>query len=552
MSPSAEEADAAGNLLASLPGCEEALGVVTSLADIARCLGPSALTVACAPKGDEIPVGRCVIYDPSDPPAIEPGDIALLIGVRGATAVTVGAINDCAPAEAAAVAIKGLGSNLAEIDRASRAAGVAVLAVPDDMSWETLHVLLRAALQASGPAPAGRRASPLEHLFHLANETAELAGGHCAITDDRLVVIAYSTLAHAADPMRLENILGRRDTTADEKFRSEGGVRAFLAGADFIRFEPPGGGRARLTVPIRAGAEFLGVVSVIEPDAGPQGCKEALTGAALIAVPHMLRYIALEEKSRHAHDELLRSVLNGRSLAHQLAHEMGLPVDGDWLAAALRPCGDVRWRRPGGEFRRVKHLVSIALAGHSRHSLVVDTDDDLYAVLPVPKPSSRESITALISRVVCQIRNDSGIEVAAALGRTVGNLSQISESRAEADLVLPILTKRARAEVGELGDVRNELVLVRLRELVKDDVGLLTGRVDALTALESHHEVGYVASVRAFLDAFGDVGVAAGRLFVHPNTLRYRLRRIKEVCGLDLGDPDERFVLDFQLRMMGL
>ncbi|HET6911526.1 MAG TPA: helix-turn-helix domain-containing protein, partial [Mycobacteriales bacterium] len=66
------------------------------------------------------------------------------------------------------------------------------------------------------------------------------------------------------------------------------------------------------------------------------------------------------------------------------------------------------------------------------------------------------------------------------------------------------------------------------------------------------HEVGYVASVRAFLDAFGDVGAAAARLFVHPNTLRYRLRRVKEVCGLDLSDPDERFVLDFQLRMNGM
>jgi DNA-binding PucR family transcriptional regulator len=35
----------------------------------------------------------------------------------------------------------------------------------------------------------------------------------------------------------------------------------------------------------------------------------------------------------------------------------------------------------------------------------------------------------------------------------------------------------------------------------------------------------------------GDPRTAAGRLFVHPNTVRYRLRRIEELTGRSLGDP---------------
>ena len=42
---------------------------------------------------------------------------------------------------------------------------------------------------------------------------------------------------------------------------------------------------------------------------------------------------------------------------------------------------------------------------------------------------------------------------------------------------------------------------------------------------------------------------AAKRVFVHPNTFRYRLRRLTEISGLDLDDPLERLVAELQLRI---
>ena len=36
---------------------------------------------------------------------------------------------------------------------------------------------------------------------------------------------------------------------------------------------------------------------------------------------------------------------------------------------------------------------------------------------------------------------------------------------------------------------------------------------------------------------------AAGRLAVHPNTVRYRMRKMAEVTALDLDDPDKRLAL---------
>lgn len=46
----------------------------------------------------------------------------------------------------------------------------------------------------------------------------------------------------------------------------------------------------------------------------------------------------------------------------------------------------------------------------------------------------------------------------------------------------------------------------------------------------------------AFLDAGGGLEATGRALFVHPNTVRYRLRRIADVTGLDLTDPRDAWI----------
>ena len=48
------------------------------------------------------------------------------------------------------------------------------------------------------------------------------------------------------------------------------------------------------------------------------------------------------------------------------------------------------------------------------------------------------------------------------------------------------------------------------------------------------------------------MSAAAKALFLHPNTFRYRLRRVAEVGEINLADPEQRFVAMLQLRVLGL
>jgi DNA-binding PucR family transcriptional regulator len=56
-------------------------------------------------------------------------------------------------------------------------------------------------------------------------------------------------------------------------------------------------------------------------------------------------------------------------------------------------------------------------------------------------------------------------------------------------------------------------------------------------------------TLRAWLDRPGQVRAVAAELDVHPQTVRYRLRQLRELFGDRLDDADARFELALALRV---
>jgi hypothetical protein len=82
-------------------------------------------------------------------------------------------------------------------------------------------------------------------------------------------------------------------------------------------------------------------------------------------------------------------------------------------------------------------------------------------------------------------------------------------------------------------DLAAELVAHALAPLA----GLAAGPRERLTA-----------TLRAWVDRPGQVQAVAAELGIHPQTVRYRLRQLRELFGADLEDPDRRFELALALR----
>jgi purine catabolism regulator len=71
---------------------------------------------------------------------------------------------------------------------------------------------------------------------------------------------------------------------------------------------------------------------------------------------------------------------------------------------------------------------------------------------------------------------------------------------------------------------------------------------EALGALELRDQRGTLReTLRAFLETGGSHAGASDRLGIHRNTLAYRLRRIGELIGRDVGDPRSWLTLHLAL-----
>lgn len=73
--------------------------------------------------------------------------------------------------------------------------------------------------------------------------------------------------------------------------------------------------------------------------------------------------------------------------------------------------------------------------------------------------------------------------------------------------------------------------------LTGDARWLLDDRVVRLARVDAREDARYVETAQAYLESGCSATHAAEALFVHRNTLSYRLKRIKAISGMDLEDP---------------
>ncbi|MBA2517884.1 MAG: helix-turn-helix domain-containing protein [Solirubrobacterales bacterium] len=74
--------------------------------------------------------------------------------------------------------------------------------------------------------------------------------------------------------------------------------------------------------------------------------------------------------------------------------------------------------------------------------------------------------------------------------------------------------------------------------------------VAPLVAYDSQYETDLVLTLETFLNADANVAGTAQRLFTHRHTVRYRLERVRELSGLDVGSTDGREKLGLGLKAM--
>jgi DNA-binding PucR family transcriptional regulator len=84
---------------------------------------------------------------------------------------------------------------------------------------------------------------------------------------------------------------------------------------------------------------------------------------------------------------------------------------------------------------------------------------------------------------------------------------------------------------------------------MRDTPRLFSCQAQAVLELDARSGTEYAATLRTYLDCGRDSARTATLLSVHQNTLRYRLRRVHDLFGIDLDNADDTLTLWLSLRV---
>ena len=264
--------------------------------------------------------------------------------------------------------------------------------------------------------------------------------------------------------------------------------------------------------------------------------EEILRGAAVLAARIMFRLAARPSTHARRVQQLLGLTEGPPGDVATIAHELGLASDG---AAAL-----IGWEPTdtGTRHGRLADVLALTASAFRRDAQLASHGSRIYVLLP---QTQTRSLTSWVRGTIGALRSELGVELRAAIAAPVPGLAEVAAARTEVDRVLdsaerhPIL-----GQVTTLAEARTTVLLDEIVTLVGADKRLVDPRIRDLRAQDPV----LAETLRAYLDGFGDIGAAARALQVHPNTVRYRVRRIEKLLATSLSDPEVRLLFSLGLR----
>jgi len=310
---------------------------------------------------------------------------------------------------------------------------------------------------------------------------------------------------------------------------------------------------ARVAVAVRAGDEVLGSIWAAVPGPLSDERLTALRDSAQLVALHLLRVRAGADVERRVRTDLVGSVLEGGAGAREALERLGL-ADSQLLVLgfAVADADPARNADPSiaHERQRLADAFAMHVSAVNPRSASALFDGVAYALVATGGSAPEAEMRALRIATDFLGRISGKLRPVVAIGPATTHLSDIVRARATTDRILRVLREGHGARsVARLVDVQTESLLMELRDQTISRGEQLTGPLVRLVEYDQQHDGQLVETLRAWLDAFGDVPRAADLVFVHPNTFRYRLRRVREVGDVDLDDAGQRFALMLQLNL---
>jgi DNA-binding PucR family transcriptional regulator len=531
------------------------------LGQLLLALDATMVSLVDAPRGLDLPVASAALIDSDDvrmglSVGAGSADVFFLLGIGEADTLQWLDRQTSNPASAA-IFVKE--PSEAVVARAV-AAGTAVVAVEPRARWERLYQLVNHVFEHHGD-----HADPLydsgTDLFGLAQSIADRTHGMVSIEDAQSHVLAYSASDDEADELRRLSILGRAGPPEHLEWIGQWGIfDALAASVDVVHVaeRPELGLRPRLAIGIhqppadaRHAPGFAGTIWVQQGSRPLADDAEAvLRGAAVLAARIMSRLAATPSTHARQVQELLGLIESedGHPAGiGDISRELGIVADGRAALIGFDTLSDPKSvPKPDSRTRhtRLAEVLALSASAFRGDAQVAAAGSRVYVLLP--QTASAKSVNSWIRGTIASLRTELGLTLRAVTATPVAGLAAAAAARVEVDRVLDSAERHPSAigQVTSLAEARTTVLLDEIVTLVGTDARLVDPRVRELR----EQNPALAETLQVYLDSFGDVAAAARRLQVHPNTVRYRVRRIEKLMSTSLSDPEARLLLALSLR----
>jgi PucR family transcriptional regulator, purine catabolism regulatory protein len=393
---------------------------------------------------------------------------------------------------------------------------------------------------------------------------AEITEKPVVVEDDRGTLESYHS--PPGWPInRDELVAALRDTSPQRDWFN--GLSLVSTSPPVVRRPLAAPGWSRFAAPIVVGKVPVGFLSIIGRDDELSEIDRVATGrAAAVCALEISKRQAINEAEKRIRSDFLDDLFSGRLTSDAAIASRGqllgfdpvrryavIVFDLDTSTAYLEWLASHQ-DQPGAEPRQMfGRRLTDELARANPGALLRLNSESAAVLYPL---GGEEDPAALYARVE-QIRQEvaarlDGVTVSAAVGHLYPRVLDAPRAYREAEQALLIAMRlfgpNRTTAFDDLGIYR---VLFHLHGTPE----LTTFYDETLAKIVQHdsrHNSDLVPTLKAFFAAHGNLSRAAEILFLHRNTVSYRLQRIEELSGLQLDDEEDRFRLQLALKLRNL
>ena len=316
-----------------------------------------------------------------------------------------------------------------------------------------------------------------------------------------------------------------------------------------------------VTHELRVGDEAVGRLRLRARSGEPAAAFLRIVTTLIASEVERLR--APERQSAAAQETFLRALLEravtdrGDILAR--ASEMGIDLSAGAAVIVVR----AHHYAPTEDDWRARVLVvaerGSRASGTASLAAVLDAPTDTAGMVVVLVPAAEAAAVRRIADVVARELQAAlhGFTFAVGHSRVAADPVDLYRAGHEALLAANVAEARPADGDGEPAAVlafeetgAYRLLLPAMAEDPAELQRFYAETVEPLVAYDEQYETDLVATLETYLDCDGNVANTAATLYTHRHTVRYRLERVRELCGLDVGSTDGREKLGLGLKAM--